>query len=80
MLPAKFAPYLFALILSGFMSLIVSGLVSFKALGLIDGFFWLWMEAWAFAWAVAFPSALCIAPAARKIVARVTAAPVRENA
>ncbi|MDJ0994430.1 MAG: DUF2798 domain-containing protein [Dinoroseobacter sp.] len=75
MLPAKFAPYLFALILSGFMSLIVSGLVSYKALGLVDGFFGIWMEAWAFAWAVAFPSALFVAPIARKLVARVTAQP-----
>ncbi len=72
MLPARFAPYLFALILSGVMSFIVSGVVSFKALGLPPGFVGLWLNAWLFAWAVAFPSALLAGPVARKIVARLT--------
>ncbi len=72
MIPARFAPILFGLILSGFMSLLVSGVVSFRALGPIEGFFGVWMAGWAFAWAVAFPSALVFSPIARRLVGRLT--------
>lgn len=72
MFPARYAPYLFALILSGVMSCIVSGVVTFKALGLPPDFIGLWLNSWVFAWLVAFPSALVAGPLARKIVARVT--------
>ncbi|WP_425091422.1 DUF2798 domain-containing protein [Tropicimonas sp. S265A] len=75
MIPARFAPSLFALILSGVMSCVVSGVVSLKALGPVDGFLGIWIEAWLFAWAVAFPSALLVAPVARKLVARLTISP-----
>lgn len=54
------------------MSCIVSGVVTFKALGLPPDFIGLWLNSWVFAWLVAFPSALVAGPLARKIVARVT--------
>jgi hypothetical protein len=75
MVPARFAPALFALILSGVMSLIVSGVVTLKALGIPPNFLTLWLNGWLFAWAVAFPSAFFVAPLARRIVGRLTAAP-----
>ena len=70
MIPAKYAPYLFGLILSGLMSLIVSGLSTFRALGLVEGFAGLWLGNWVVSWAIAFPTVLVVAPLTRRIVAR----------
>lgn len=72
MIPARFAPVLFGLILSGMMSCIVSGIATFRALGAGPGFLGAWMTSWAFSWAVAFPTVLIVAPVTRRIVARVT--------
>lgn len=73
MFPRKFAPVLFGFILSGLMSLLVSGMATYRAAGAHDGFIALWTSAWLTAWAVAFPVVLVIAPVARKAVARVVA-------
>lgn len=70
MIPARFAPVLFGLILSGLMSCIVSGISTLRVLGLTDGVFGGWMMAWAYSWAVAFPTVLVVAPIARRMVAR----------
>lgn len=70
MIPARFAPVLFGLILSGLMSLIVSGLSTFRALGLVEGFFAIWMGNWAVSWGITFPTILVVAPITRRLVAR----------
>jgi len=75
MLPAKYAPILFGLFLSGLMSLMVSGVSTLGVMGLVSGFFTAWMGNWAFSWAVAFPSVLVVAPLVRRMVAKIT----REN-
>lgn len=75
MIAKRFAPLLFGLILSGLMSLLVSGLSTWRALGLAPGFLPLWASAWLMAWAVAFPAVLVMAPLARKLVERLTTAP-----
>lgn len=72
MIPARFAPVVFGLILSGLMSLIVSGIATFRAAGPQEGFFDLWMGAWVSSWLVAFPTVLVVAPLARRLVARLT--------
>ena len=72
MIPARFAPYLFGLILSGMMSCIVSGIATLRAMGLVPGLLHGWMTSWAFSWAVAFPTVLVVAPLTRRIVARLT--------
>jgi hypothetical protein len=69
MLSPRFAPILTGLILSGVMSLIVSGVSTFRALGLHEGFLASWGGAWLPSYAVAFPSVLVVAPLARRIVA-----------
>ncbi|MEM8554028.1 MAG: DUF2798 domain-containing protein [Pseudomonadota bacterium] len=71
-LPAKFAPFLFGLLLSGFMSFLVSGVATVKALGFAPELFSAWMNAWAFSWVVAFPVVLVVAPLVRRLVARIT--------
>jgi Protein of unknown function (DUF2798) len=70
MLPARFAPALFGLILSGLMSCIVSGLSTLRAAGVTEGVLGLWLGNWAVSWAIAFPTVLVVAPLTRRIVAR----------
>jgi hypothetical protein len=72
MIARKHAPMLFGLILSGLMSLLVSGITTFRAIGLAPGFASLWTSAWLTAWLVAFPVVLVVAPLARKAVDRLT--------
>ena len=69
----KLQPILFGLILSGFMSALVSGVTLLRTTGFVDGFGGYWHNAWVWAWAVAFPSVLFFAPVARRIVARIFA-------
>jgi hypothetical protein len=70
MIPRKFAPVLFGLILSGLMSLLVSGISTLRATGPIPGFAALWISAWLTAWLFAFPIVLFAAPMARRAVDR----------
>ena len=72
MIPQRFAPVLFGFILSGLMSLLVSGIATWRALGLVDDFVGLWLIAWVNAWLVAFPAVLIVAPITRRLVARIT--------
>lgn len=65
----RYAPVLFGLLLSGFMSLIVSGIATVRAVGLVADVVTLWLEAWLTSWAVAFPVVLFVAPVVRRIVA-----------
>lgn len=67
-LPATWAPALFGLFLSGLMSLLVSGIATFRAVGMAQGFAGLWVAAWLSAWLVAFPVVLVVAPWARRVV------------
>ena len=68
MIPKKFAPALFSLILSGLMSFLVSGISTFRVSGLTSDFTGLWFGAWLTAWLVAFPVVLVAAPLVRKAV------------
>ena len=46
MLPKKFAPALFGLILSGLMSLLVTGISTYRVLGFGETFAGIWLGAW----------------------------------
>ncbi len=70
MIPKKFAPMLFGLLLSGMMSLLVSGISTWRAMGLEAGFAVTWAGAWLMAWPIAFPAVLLAAPLARRWVDR----------
>lgn len=69
-MPARFAPVLFGLILSGLMSFIVSGLSTVRAVGLVEGVPGLWLGNWLASRSIAFPTVLVVAPLTRRIVAR----------
>ena len=72
MIPKKLAPVFVGLILSGFMSLIVSGVATVRILGPGPTFLWDWLSGWSIAWAVAFPVILLAGPVTRRMVASVT--------
>lgn len=65
---AKLEPLLFALLLSGQMSLLVAGISTWRATGGAPGFVGMWLSAWLAAWGVAFPIALVVAPLTRRTV------------
>ncbi|MDO8699737.1 MAG: DUF2798 domain-containing protein [Rhodoferax sp.] len=70
MLPARFAPALFGFILSGLMSLVVSGVSTVRVLSRDANFLELWMGAWLMAWLIACPLVLLVTPITRRIVQR----------
>ena len=72
MISKKYGPLLFSLILSGLMSLLVSGISTFRAIGLVTNFSNLWSSAWLTAWLFAFPAVLLVSPLARKAVQLLT--------
>lgn len=74
-LPSRLAPILFGALLSGLMSLVVSGVSTLRALGFADALLSSWLSAWLMSWAIAFPAVLVVAPIVRKIVARLTEPP-----
>ena len=70
MIPNKYGAVLFALILSGLMSLVVAGISTFRATGLVPGYLGMWTQAWLTAWMFAFPIVLVAAPFVRRAVTR----------
>ncbi|WP_420393065.1 DUF2798 domain-containing protein [Acuticoccus sp.] len=72
MIPPRFAPVLFGLLLSGLMSLIVAGIATVRAVGLPADILTLWASAWVSSWAVAFPTVLVVAPLVRRLVVALT--------
>ncbi len=75
MIPRRYGPLLSGLMLSGLMSLLISGLSTFRTFGPAPGFAGLWFGAWWAAWVVAFPVVLLVAPLARRLAERLTAPP-----
>ena len=69
MLPQQLAPVLSGLILSGLMSLLVSGISTYRTVGFGEGYAALWVGAWLTAWLVAFPVVLVVAPLTHRTVA-----------
>ena len=68
MIPVRFVPVAFGFVLSALMSLLVSGISTFRMAGLVDQFFSLWAGAWLPSWLIAFPVVLVVAPVTRRIV------------
>lgn len=73
MIPRKYGPMLFSLILSGLMSLLVSGIATFRAVGFAEGVWGLWVAAWLTAWLIACPTVMLVAPLTQKIVGNLLA-------
>lgn len=67
-LPARHAPALFALLLSGVMSLLVSSLAVIRQVGWVDGILGLCVQSWLPAWGLAFLVALVLVRPIHKLV------------
>jgi hypothetical protein len=74
-LPSWVGPHLFGLLLSGFMSLLVSSVATMRAVGFTSDVVTLCLKAWLSSWPVAFLALLVVAPTVRKIVAVLVEAP-----
>jgi uncharacterized protein DUF2798 len=72
MIPRKYGPQLFSLLLSGLMSMLVSGIATFRAIGPTSYFVSMWASSWLAAWLFAFPAVLLVTPVARKAVQLLT--------
>ena len=67
-LPARYAPILGLVILSLFMTCIVSGISTLRSIGFAPNFFQVWPVAWAMSWCVAFPTLMVVTPVVNRIV------------
>lgn len=74
-LPARWGQFLFSLLLSGLMSLIVTLIATLRAFGFTDAVLYNWLTAWPAAWIVAFPALFVLAPIVRRIVAQLVEKP-----
>ncbi len=57
------------LILSVFMTAIVSFIATVKTIGVSENIVALWLSAWQVSWVIAFPTLLVVLPLVRRIVA-----------
>lgn len=71
MVSVKYLHQVQAALLSGFMSFIMSGAITFINLGWVDGFVGIWIHAWLVTYAIAFPTILLVFPFARKLAMRI---------
>ena len=70
MIPKKYGPKLFSLILSGLMSFLISGIATFRMTGLAHEFLQSWIGAWLAAWLIAFPAVMLVTPITHRVVQR----------
>jgi len=73
MVSVKYLHEVQAALLSGFMSFIMSGAITFMNVGWVDHFFFIWLHAWLVAYAIAFPTILLVFPLARKLAMKIAA-------
>jgi len=72
-LPARYGALVMPLVLSMLMTLLVSGISTFKSLGAVPAMPAAWMGAWGVSWLIAFPALLVLLPIVRRIVGLVVA-------
>ena len=72
MIPARFTFLLYGLLLSLFMTFLVSAVSTLNAVGMSEGVLFIWLNAWFRSWLVAFPAVLLVAPVTRKLVDKLT--------
>lgn len=75
MIPARFAPVVVSLILSGLMSCIVTLVATIKNIGFSVEALSAWLGAWSLGWPIAFAVVLVASPMVRKQVQNWVRAP-----
>lgn len=68
MISKKYEQIVFAFLMALFMSCFMSLVVSIFNVGWVNGIIAIWLKAWGFAFCVAFPTVVLVAPIARKFV------------
>lgn len=71
MIHAKYENIVFAFFMAALMSCLMSLVISIFNLGLVENIVHIWLKAWSFAFIVAFPSVVAVAPVVRKLVSLV---------
>jgi hypothetical protein len=71
MISNKYLNQVQAFLLSGFMSFIMSGVITLINLGIVESFISIWLHAWIVAYAIAFPTILLVFPFARKLAMKI---------
>ncbi len=74
-LPARYAAFVMPLLLSIFMTAIVSLVSTLRSVGLVEGVVALWLGAWGMSWLIGFPTLLLVLPVVRRLTAWLVAAP-----
>ena len=72
LLPARSEGLVFAVILSGLMSCIVTAIVTFRALGLTSIALRQLFASWPISWAMALPVVFTLAPLVRRLAGAIT--------
>ena len=70
MIHPKYQSVVFAFFMALLMSCLMSLVITVHNIGLVPDLFWIWLNAWAFAFVVAFPAVMLVAPVVRKLVAK----------
>lgn len=68
-LPARYAGLVMPLLLSIFMTAIVSLVSTLRSVGPVDGVVALWLGAWGMSWLIGFPTLLLVLPPVRRLTA-----------
>lgn len=70
-LPARHAAWMTPLLLTLFMTCIVSFISTYKGIGFGPRFVEVWLASWLWSWIVAFPAMLMVLPVAKRLTAAV---------
>lgn len=72
-IPAKYEARVMPLLLSVFMTFIVSFVSTLLAVGFTPKLFTLWPQAWVTSWVVAFPTLLLVLPLVKRLTKKIVA-------
>jgi hypothetical protein len=70
-LPTSFLRFALPMGTSFFMTFLVSGVATWRALGPVPGMFGTWMVSWMISWAIAFPTMVVMMPIVRRWLSHV---------
>lgn len=68
MIPKRYEFIVFAFFMSMLMSFLMSGVITWINIGMVDNFLILWTEAFFKAYVVAFPSVIIVVPQVKRLV------------
>lgn len=74
-LPARYAGIVLPLLLSIFMSGIVSFVSTLHGMGMTHGLLHTWLGAWGWSWMIAFPTVLLVLPVVRNLTRLIVETP-----